>query len=288
MSKGKKMRHITLPDGTTIPAVGQGTWHMGENPADKNKEIYALQLGVERGMKVIDTAEMYGDGESEKVVGKAIAGSRDDLFLVSKVYPHNAGKDNIFTACENSLRRLGTDCIDLYLLHWGGGVPLSETVEGMEQLIKEGRISRWGVSNFDTKDMVELWRTPGGDNCAVNQVLYHLGSRGIDVDLVPWHAAHNVPMMAYCPLAQGGRLRKQLMTDPAIEKIAAQHNASSMQIALAWTIRNNNVLAIPKAVQEKHVLENAEAASIELSEQEINMLDKAFPKPSAKPPLDII
>jgi len=176
-------RVVTLPDGTTVPCVGQGTWHMAENPRERAEEIKALQLGIELGMKVIDTAEMYGHGAAERLVGEAIKGRRDEVFLVSKVYPHNSGLDKIATACENSLKRLGTDYLDLYLLHWRGRVPLEETVEGMEKLRKEGKILRWGVSNFDTDDMEELWSIPDGRNCAVNQVLYHLGSRGIDFSI---------------------------------------------------------------------------------------------------------
>ncbi|MBY6270435.1 aldo/keto reductase [Parageobacillus thermoglucosidasius] len=281
-------RVVTLPDGTTVPCIGQGTWHMGEKPQEKAKEIKALQLGIELGMKVIDTAEMYGNGASERLVGEAIKGRRDDVFLVSKVYPHNAGLDNISTACENSLKRLGTDYLDLYLLHWRGRIPLEETIEGMEKLRKEGKILRWGVSNFDTDDMKELWNTTNGSNCATNQVLYHLGSRGIDFDLLPWHREYHVPIMAYSPLAQGGTLRKQLLTDPIVNEIAKKYNVKPLQIALAWTIRTNDVIAIPKAGQEQHVLENAEAAAIELTQEDLKRLDEAFPKPRKKVPLDII
>jgi diketogulonate reductase-like aldo/keto reductase len=281
-------RVVTLPDGTTVPCIGQGTWHMGEKPQEKAKEIKALQLGIELGMKVIDTAEMYGNGASERLVGEAIKGRRDDVFLVSKVYPHNAGLDKIFTACENSLKRLGTDYLDLYLLHWRGRIPLEETIEGMEKLRKEGKVLRWGVSNFDTDDMEELWNTANGSNCAINQVLYHLGSRGIDFDLLPWHREHHVPIMAYSPLAQGGTLRRQLLTDPIVNEIAKKYNVKPLQIALAWTIRTNDVIAIPKAGQEQHVLENAEAAAIELTQEDLNRLDEAFPKPRKKVPLDII
>lgn len=175
-------RLVTLPDGTAMPCIGQGTWHMGESPKGETEEIKALQLGIDLGMKLIDTAEMYGNGQAERVVGQAIKGRRDDVFLVSKVYPHHAGLNNIRSACENSLERLGVDHLDLYLLHWRGRVPLEETVEGMERLRKEGKIVRWGVSNFDVDDMEELWNTHQGQNCATNQVLYHLGSRGIDFD----------------------------------------------------------------------------------------------------------
>lgn len=281
-------RVVTLPDGTTIPCLGQGTWYMGEKPKRKAEEIKALQLGIELGMKLIDTAEMYGNGDSERLVGEAIKGRRDDVFLVSKVYPHNSGMDKIKIACENSLKRLGTDHLDLYLLHWRGRVPLEETIEGMERLRKEGKILRWGVSNFDTDDMEELWNTPNGSNCSTNQVLYHLGSRGIDFDLLPWQRVHHMPIMAYSPLAQGGSLRKQLLTDPTIREIANKYKVKPLQIALAWTIRTNDVIAIPKAVQEQHVIENAEAATIELTKEDLDKLDKVFPKPTKKMPLDII
>ncbi|WP_404409670.1 aldo/keto reductase [Jeotgalibacillus malaysiensis] len=281
-------RVVALPDGTALPVIGQGTWYMGENPQAKNKEIKALQLGIELGMKLIDTAEMYGNGDSERLVGEAIKERRDQVFLVSKVYPHHAGLDSIESACENSLKRLGTDHLDLYLLHWRGRVPLAETIEGMERLRKDGKIARWGVSNFDTEDMKELWDTANGKKCATNQVLYHLGSRGIDYDLLPWHQEHNMPAMAYSPLAQGGSLRRQLLSDPVILEVAEKHNAQPLQIALAWTIRSNNVIAIPKAVQEEHVIANAQAAAIQLTTEDLNSLDEVFPKPTSKMPLDII
>jgi diketogulonate reductase-like aldo/keto reductase len=281
-------RRVDLPDGTSLPCLGQGTWYMGENPDERAKEIKALQLGAELGMKLIDTAEMYGDGDSERLVGEAIKGIREDVFLVSKVYPHNSGLNKISTACENSLKRLGTDHLDLYLLHWRGNIPLGETIEGMERLKKEGKISRWGVSNFDTNDMEELWNTSNGQHCAVNQVLYHLGSRGIDFDLLPWQREHHMPIMAYSPLAQGGSLRSQLLHDPIVNDIAENHNVKPLQIALAWTIRTEHVLAIPKAVQEQHVFANAEACTIELSKEELNRLDEVFPRPQKKMPLDIL
>ncbi|WP_085993132.1 aldo/keto reductase [Oceanobacillus senegalensis] len=285
---GIEKRVVTLPDGTSLPSIGQGTWHMGEDPKMKEKEVKALQLGMELGMKVIDTAEMYADGGSERIVGEAVKGRRENVFLVSKVYPHNAGLDRIVKACEKSLKRLGTDYLDLYLLHWRGSVSLEETIEGMEILKKDGKIKRWGVSNFDTEDMNELWDTKNGNNCMINQVLYHLGSRGIDYNLVPWLEEKNMPIMAYSPLAQGGSLRRQLLTNPVIQEIAEKHNVQPLQIALSWTIRSNNCLAIPKAVQEEHILANAEAAAIELTNDDLNKLEKVFPKPTRKMPLDII
>jgi diketogulonate reductase-like aldo/keto reductase len=281
-------RVLTLPDGTVLPSIGQGTWRMGEDPRMKEKEIKALQLGLDLGMKVIDTAEMYADGASERIVREAIKGRRDEVFLVSKAYPFHAGLDRIEEACDASLRRLGTDYLDLYLLHWRGSVPLEETVEGMERLRSKGKIKRWGVSNFDTADMEELWHAPNGDHCQVNQVLYHLGSRGIDYDLVPWQREHNRPIMAYSPLAQGGTLRKQLFTEPVMWELADRYNAEPLQIALAWVIRSNQCLAIPKAVQEEHVIANAEAVGIDLTEEDLNKIDRVFPKPMKKMPLDII
>lgn len=281
-------RVVTLSDGTKIPCLGQGTWYMGETPKAKDEEIKALQLGIDLGMTLIDTAEMYGNGDSERLVGEAIKGRRDEVFLVSKVYPHHAGLDKISMACENSLKRLGTDYLELYLLHWRGRVPLEETIEGMEKLKKEGKILRWGVSNFDTADMKELWNALNGQNCATNQVLYHLGSRGIDYDLLPWQREHNMPIMAYSPLAQGGSLRKQLINDPIIIKMAEKYDVKPLQIALAWTIRTKHVIAIPKAVQEQHVVQNAEVASIELTEEDLSILDQVFPAPKKKVPLDII
>lgn len=281
-------RTVRLPDGTLLPSIGQGTWYMGDDPKMKQKEVKALQLGLELGMKVIDTAEMYADGHSERVVGEAINGRRENVFLVSKVYPHNSGLDRIAKACDDSLKRLGTDHLDLYLLHWRGNIPLTETIEGMEKVRKAGKIKRWGVSNFDTEDMRELWNTEDGKHCMINQVLYHLGSRGIDYDLIPWHKEHNIPIMAYSPLAQGGSLRRQLVMDPVILEIAEKYNAQPLQIALSWTIRSKHCLAIPKAVQEQHILANAEAAAIELTDEDLNKLDQVFPEPTTKMPLDII
>ncbi|WP_026695197.1 aldo/keto reductase [Peribacillus kribbensis] len=281
-------RMVTLPDGTSLPCLGQGTWYMGENPQMRDKEITALQLGIDLGMTLIDTAEMYGDGGAERLAGEAIKGRRDRVFLVSKVYPHHAGQDMISKACEDSLQRLGTDHLDLYLLHWRGRIPLAETIEGMEKLRREGKIVRWGVSNFDTADMEELLNTPDGANCAVNQVLYHLGSRGIDFDLLPWQREHNMPIMAYSPLAQGGSLRNRLLNDPVILDLAGKYRVTPLQIALAWTLRSDHVIAIPKAVQEEHVLANAEAAAIQFTQEDLIKLDQAFPKPNRKMPLDII
>ena len=288
ISQTLQQRTVALPDGKRLPAIGQGTWNVGDVPSQKEQEISALRLGIELGMTLIDTAEMYGEGKSEQLVGEAIKGKRDQVFLVSKVYPHNAGRKDVLRACEKSLKRLGTDTLDLYLLHWRGRIPLAETVEGMEQLKKEGKIKRWGVSNFDVDDMEELMRVPDGKNCTVNQVLYHLGSRGIEFELLPWHAEHGIPIMAYSPLAQGGSLRKELITNQVLKEIADAHNASPLQTALAWTIRSGHVISIPKAGQSHHVTANAEAAAIRLTEDELRQLDAAFPPPNHKSPLDVI
>lgn len=282
------MKFITLRDGTCVPAIGEGTWYLGEHREQSKAEQESLTAGVEAGMTLIDTAEMYGEGLAEELVGRTIRGmDREKLFLVSKVYPHNAGRRKLFRSCENSLRRMGTDYLDLYLLHWRGAVPLSETVECMEELKAEGKIRRWGVSNFDTEDMRELWSVPKGQNCMVNQVLYHLASRGIEYDLLPWMRAHQVALMAYCPIAQGGRLARGLKQHPILMEIAEAHQATVEQILLAFTIRDGNSIAIPRSGKKAHTLLNAGAADIALSEEEWKRLDKAFPAPKSKTFLDM-
>jgi len=288
MQQGNQTRTIQLPDGTTLPAIGQGTWYMGEKQSSRREEVQALRHGIERGMTVIDTAEMYAEGGAEEVTGEAIKDCRDDVFLVSKVYPHHADRKQMITACERSLSRLGTDRLDLYLLHWRGGVPLEETVEALEQLKQSGKILRWGVSNLDTEDMQELWNVPSGQHCAVNQVLYHAASRGIEYELLPWLRERRIPVMAYCPLAQGGRLRKELLEHSVIREIAKDREVSPSQIALSWVIRDGDIMAIPKAVQLNHVAENAAAMDVILTQDEIVRLNEAFPAPKGKVPLDIV
>jgi diketogulonate reductase-like aldo/keto reductase len=288
MLHADQTRTVLLPDGTALPAIGQGTWYMGEKQSSQEEEVRALRSGIELGMTVIDTAEMYAEGGAEVVTGKAISGLRDDVFLVSKVYPHHADRKQMITACERSLTRLGTDRLDLYLLHWRGGIPLEETVQALEQLKQSGKILRWGVSNLDTRDMQELWSLPEGSQCMVNQVLYHAVSRGIEHDLLPWMRERSVPVMAYCPLAQGGRLRSELLEHPVIQKIAQDRGVTTSQIALAWVIRDGDVLAIPKAVQLNHVADNAAAVNIVLTPEELTRLDEAFPAPKGKVPLDIV
>ncbi|WP_339316649.1 aldo/keto reductase [Paenibacillus sp. FSL R10-2734] len=288
IAKMNQSKRILLPDGTSLPRIGQGTWNMGDDASRREEEIAALRLGVELGMDLIDTAEMYGDGRSELLVGEAIKGIRDEVFLVSKVYPHNAGNERLVRSCEESLKRLNTDHLDLYLLHWRGDIPLEETVQGMEKLVSQGKIARWGVSNLDTEDMKELLRIDGGTHCATNQVLYHLGSRGIEAELLPWQKSHKIPVMAYSPLAQAGSLRKGVIESEVVLEIASAHNVTPLQIMLAWTIREEDVITIPKASSRKHVIENAAAGLITLSDEEMWKLDEAFPVPAWKVPLDMI
>ncbi|NOU97184.1 aldo/keto reductase [Paenibacillus sp. LMG 31456] len=279
---------VLLADGTPLPRLGQGTWNIGDDPSKRDEEIRTLRLGVELGMNLIDTAEMYGEGNSEQLVGEAIKGIRDEVFIVSKVYPHNAGLTRIATSCEASLRRLRTDRLDLYLLHWRGNVPLSETIEGMEKLVQEGKIARWGVSNLDTADMKELLRYDKGARCVTDQVLYHLASRGIEYDLLPLLREHRMPIMAYCPLAQAGSLRRGLVENKALQNIANKYNVTPYQLLLAWCTHEGDVIAIPKASSEEHVVDNAQAIFIDLSEEDIRSLDAEYAKPSRKMPLDMV
>lgn len=283
-----KQNTVELKDGREMRALGQGTWRMGEDDAKREAEIKALRTGLDCGLHVIDTAEMYGDGDSEKLVGEAIQGRRDEVFLVSKVYPYNAYGDKLVKACEASLERLGTDYLDLYLLHWRGDTSLEETVEGMERLKAEGKIRAWGVSNFDVDDMKELLSLPNGKNCAVNQVLYHLGSRGIEYDLLPYMKEQGVPVMAYAPLAEGSDVKEKIFGNEAINNLADMYSATVAQILLAWTVRSGHVIAIPKAGQEEHVEENTAAMLLDLSEEDLELIDEAFPPPTAKVPLDVV
>lgn len=273
------MRTLDLA-GKSTPVIGQGTWHMGEDADRRKQEVSALRLGIELGMTLIDTAEMYAEGGAEEVVGEAIAGQRDKVLLVSKVYPHNASQKGIPAACERSLRRLGTEHIDLYLLHWPGQYPLEETVKAFERLRETGKIGRWGVSNFDVDDMEEL-NAPG---CATNQVLYNLEQRGIEFDLLPWAQTNGMPLMAYCPIAQAGAM----LSNPALGKVAALHHATPAQVSLAWVLRQSGVIAIPKAVNPEHVRLNAEAAQLALTEEDLHTLDTVWPAPARKRHLAMI
>jgi len=277
------MRTTILPSGETVPVLGQGTWGMGERPAARRGEIDALQAGLDLGMSLIDTAEMYGDGAAEEVVGKALSGRRDSSFLVTKVYPHNASRAGTIAACERSLRRLGTDRIDLYLLHWRGQVPLGETVGAFEELMRAGKIRHWGVSNFDVSDMEELLEAPGGAAVATDQVLYNLTRRGIEYDLLPWCTERTIPVMAYSPLEQA-----RVLEDAALARIAAEHAATPAQIALAWVLRQERVIAIPKASSAAHVGQNHAALEIRLTPDDIAVLDKAFRAPARKSPLEML
>lgn len=273
------MRTVDLA-GTQVPVIGQGTWHMGEQPAQRGREIVALRQGIELGLSLIDTAEMYAEGGAEQVVGEAIRGLRDQVFLVSKVYPHNASRKGVSAACERSLRRLGTEVIDLYLLHWRGQYPLEETVVAFERLREQGKIRRWGVSNFDLDDMHEL------DNpvCATNQVQYSLETRGIEFDLLPWCQTQRMPLMAYCPVGQGGRLLRH----PALAEVAERYAATPARVALAWLLKQPGVIAIPKAVELAHVRDNAAALDLCLDANDLQRLDVAFPSPRRKQPLAVV
>jgi diketogulonate reductase-like aldo/keto reductase len=278
------MRQVLLPDGTAVSAIGQGTWKMGEGGRGAKEEVAALRLGIELGMTLIDTAEMYGDGAAEEVVGQAIAGQRERAFLVTKVYPHNASRSGIPAACARSLRRLGTDVIDLYLLHWRGGVPLAETVAAFEALRAEGKIRHWGVSNLDPGDMTELLGVKDGGKCAVNQVLYSPEHRGIEFDLLPWQAERGMPVMAYSPVGQGGRL----LRNKALAAVARRHGASPAQVAIAWGLRHPHVISIPKAGDPAHVRQNAAAAGIGLTAADLAEIDAAFPPPRRAMPLAML
>ncbi len=277
-------RKVHLPDGTEVPALGQGTWHMGENRGSAGDEVAAVRLGIELGMMLIDTAEMYGNGGAEEVVGKAVAGQRDAVFIVSKVYPHNASRSGVPAACDRSLKRLGTDRIDLYLLHWRGNHPLRETVEAFERLCEAGKIRYWGVSNFDVSDMEELAAVPQGAACASNQVLYNADTRGVEFDLIPWCRSHRMPIMAYSPVGQAGRL----LRSPALASVARRHNATPAQIAIAWTLREHGVISIPKASDPRHVRENAAAGTIVLSETDLAEIDAQHQPPRRKQSLGIL
>jgi diketogulonate reductase-like aldo/keto reductase len=263
--------------------LGQGTWRMAEDPARRADEIAALRLGLDLGLTLIDTAEMYAEGGSEELVGEAIDGRRDEVFLVSKVLPPHATKNGTIRACKQSLRRLRTDRIDLYLLHWRESVSLGETIAGFRQLMAEGKIRYWGVSNFDVDDMKELFTVHGGTDAATDQVLYNLERRGIEYDLLPWCANHSIPIMAYSPIGQG-----ELPTHPTVIAVAKRHGVTPAQIALAWVIRRDHVIAIPKAATVEHVRENRDALDIQLTALDLAALDTAFPPPTRKKPLEVV
>lgn len=273
----------TLPYGQTVPALGQGTWYMGDGLRSREEEIAALRLGLDLGLTLIDTAEMYGNGASEQLVGEAIAGRRDEAFLVSKVLPSNASKQGTIKACERSLERLGTDRLDLYLLHWRGGTPLRETIEAFEELVEAGKIRHWGVSNFDVADMEELTALRGGSAVQANQVLYNLTRRGIEWDLQPWCRERQIPLMAYSPIEQG-----RMLEHSSLKRIAERLDATPAQVALAWLLRQEGLIAIPKAGSPRHVEENRAALNLQLSGEDLAELDRAFPPPDRKQPLEIL
>lgn len=281
--EGGNMQNVTLPSGESVPALGQGTWNMGDRPDRRAGEIAALRAGLDLGMTLIDTAEMYGDGNAEELVGEAIAGRREEVFLVSKVLPSNATQHGTVAACERSLKRLCTDRIDLYLLHWRGNVPLGNTLEAFERLQRDGKIRHWGVSNFDLDDMQELASLAGGESVAANQVLYNLARRGIEYDLLPWSSARRLPTMAYSPVEQGRLLRQ-----PVLHQVAARLGATPAQVALAWVLRRGDVIAIPKAGSVEHVRENRAALDLGLHAEVLAELDRAWPPPRRKQPLEMI
>lgn len=277
------MKRVCLPGGESVPALGQGTWHMGERRGDHKAEATALRAGLDQGLTLIDTAEMYGDGGAERVVGEAVAGRRDEAFIVSKVFPHNATRAGVATACERSLERLGTEWIDLYLLHWRGTASLADAVAGFRDLQRAGRIRHWGVSNLDAADMADLWQVPGGTEAAVDQLLYHLGDRGIEWEVLPWLREHGVPVMAYCPLGQGRLLRAR-----GLAEFARRHGMTPAQTALAWLLAHDDVIAIPKSSSAERVAENRAALDIVLTDDQLAELDALFPPPDGGRPLSIV
>lgn len=277
------MKFVDFADSERVPALGMGTWEMGDHRAARQEEIACLRHGIDLGMSLIDTAEMYGDGASEKLVGEAIAGRRDKVFLVSKVYPHNATRKGTIAACERSLARLGTDRLDLYLLHWRSPVPFSETIDAFERLKRDGKIRHWGVSNLDAGEMDELHATPGGTAVATNQVLYNLSRRGVEWSLLPWCVKHRIPLMAYSPIEQS-----RLLRDRRLIALATDIGKTPAQIALAWLLSRNAVIAIPKAASRAHLDENFGALECVLDRETLAKLDEIFPPPQRKKPLEMI
>jgi diketogulonate reductase-like aldo/keto reductase len=275
------MSVVRFPDGAEVPALGQGTWRMGER-GDRRREVASLRLGLDLGMTLLDTAEMYGEGAAEEVVAEAIAGRRDEAFLVSKVYPHNASRAKLPRALDASLKRLKVESLDLYLLHWRGSVPLAETVEAMEKAKAQGKIARWGVSNLDVGDLEEL----GGalKDCATDQVLWNLEARGVEFDLLPFCARHSMPVMAYSPVGQGGALLRHR----ALAAIATRHGVGPAQVALAFVLAKPGVMAIPKASDPEHARQNAAARDLTLTVEDLRDLDAAFPPPKRKRALEML
>jgi diketogulonate reductase-like aldo/keto reductase len=277
------IRTVSLPNGTTMPALGMGTWYLGEQPARHDTELAALRTGIEIGLTLIDTAEMYGEGAAEELVGQAVAGRRDDIYLVSKVLPHHATRQGTVQACQASLRRLGTDHLDMYLLHWQGRVPLAETVQGFEELVQAGLIGCWGVSNFDAPDLDRLVSVPGGDQVQTDQVLYNLGRRGPEYDLIPRCRQAGMPLMAYSPVDHG-----RLLEHSAVRDMATVKGVTPAQLAIAWVLRIPDVSVVAKASTRAHVTENRAAMEISFSQAELEQLEAMFPAPSSKEPLDML
>jgi diketogulonate reductase-like aldo/keto reductase len=283
MATQTEIRTVALPAGERVVVLGQGTWAMGDDRRRREDEIAALRLGLDLGMRLIDTAEMYGDGRAEDVVAEAIGGRRAEVFLVSKVLPHHATRQGTVAACHASLKRLRTDRLDLYLLHWRGSVPLAETLEAFDSLVRSGDIRYWGVSNFDSADMEELVGIAGGHPVATNQVLYNLARRGIELDLLPWSRARRFPVMAYSPIEQG-----RLLRNATLRAVAARRNATPAQVALAWVLRQEGVIAIPKSADIDHVRENRRALDVHLTKTDLEDLEREFPAPSHKVPLEVL
>jgi diketogulonate reductase-like aldo/keto reductase len=277
------MPTIRFPDGIEVPALGQGTWSMGEKSSEAKREVASLRAGLDLGMTLIDTAEMYGDGGAEEIVGEAIRGRRDEVFLVSKVYPWNASRKGTIEACERSLSRMATVSIDLYLLPWRGDLPLAETVEAFETLKAAGKIGAWGVSNFDTQDMEDLLAVPSGENVAANQVLYNLSRRGIEFDLLPWCQQRNIPIMAYSPIDQG-----RILNHPELIRIAKANQATPAQVALAFLLERDGVIVIPKTANAARAAENRDTISLDITDEDWAALDTAFPPPVRKKPLEML
>ena len=277
------MKTVTFPNGSIVPALGQGTWGMGEGISPEDIEADSLRAGLDLGLKLIDTAEMYGNGGSERVVGKALVGRRDDAFVVSKVLPSHASRKGTIEACERSLKNLKIEKIDLYLLHWQSSVPLSETVEALEKLVTQGKIGAWGVSNFDTALMENLAQIAAKGHIATNQILYNLSRRGPEFDLIPWCEDHNIPVMAYAPIEQG-----RIMKNRDLLELARKLNVAPSVLALAWVIRNPLMIAIPKTSSIKHLRENAKALDLSLDHDVLRALDKIFLPPTRKQPLEVI
>lgn len=277
------MKTVELASGDSVPVLGLGTWGMGEAAARRTEEVAALRLGLDLGMTLIDSAEMYGEGGAEEVVAEAVAGRRDEVFVVSKVYPHNASRRGAVAACERSLRRLRMECIDLYLLHWRGSHPLAETMEAFQRLRRDGKIRHYGVSNLDADDMEELWAVDGGPGTAANQVLYNLSRRWAEWDLLAWCREHGVPVMAYSPLEQG-----RAFGGRALRAVAKRHGATPTQVALAWVLGREGMMTIPKATRPRHVRDNRAALDLRLSDDDLGELDRDFPPPAGPSRLEML